>query len=518
MVIGFILISVWWQNADHRIPDGDYGKHLLIALGYYDVIKEGYLGNPFRQYNQYPPLTHLVGAYYSLFAGGPSIVRMVVGENLVFAPLLGFGCYWAGRVTFGRLAGVLAAAFALGTPMLIALFHDFMTDGPTAAMVAITVAAMLASDRFANARMAAVAGLLGGVGMYSRSTFPLFIAGLFLVMVMRGGWRNRKGLLLFLGVGFLIAGPWYILHFHDLQGLTNGTINPHQQPAWYDSTPYPSRTELFKYTWYGWAMINTQLYLPLVLFFVIGLVGLSFGWLRNRSPDSYVPELVVGGFVAYITTSLMTLQDPRYTIPAIVYVAVLGTGWITRLRVRSLRLAVAALLVGIVVINTTQTNKDWPGWHTVINLPNAKPNPIYQGSLTVFQSYGYIISQPEPSPVRDLLLRFMKGIKRDGATSVVFDGSSLNSGGYNLNSLTMIARLAGLQVPGYWTSLVTTPQIVWVYRTSPDDARHALGNPHGAGAPFCLASPGFSDGTGLYVIPGPLSPNARIRCPKLASA
>ena len=42
-----------------------------------------------------------------------------------------------------------------------------------------------------------------GVGMYTRSTFVLFILGLFLVMLARGGWRRWRGVLLFGGVAFV---------------------------------------------------------------------------------------------------------------------------------------------------------------------------------------------------------------------------------------------------------------------------------------------------------------------------
>ena len=48
MTIVFLLITVWWQSADESIPVGDYGKHLLIAFGYYDLIHAGHYGAPFR--------------------------------------------------------------------------------------------------------------------------------------------------------------------------------------------------------------------------------------------------------------------------------------------------------------------------------------------------------------------------------------------------------------------------------------------------------------------------------------
>jgi 4-amino-4-deoxy-L-arabinose transferase-like glycosyltransferase len=502
MTIVFLLITVWWQSADESIPVGDYGKHLLIAFGYYDLIHAGHYGAPFREYNLYPPLTHLVGAWYSLFAGGPTIARMVIAENLVFVPALAFGCYWAGSVAFNRLAGVLAAVFALGTPMIISLFHIFMTDGPTAAMVALTVAGMLASRRFESLRVSALAGAFAGVGMYTRSTFVLFIVGLFLTMLIRGGWRQRRGVLTFVGVAFVIAGPWYIGHFHDLFSQTQGAVSA-QQPLWYGSHPYPTPTQLLKYTWYGWDLVNQQLYLPLALFFVVGTLSLGVGWLRDRRPDSLVPELLVGGFVSYATISLLTLEDPRYTIPALVYVAVLAGGAIAMIERRRLRWVAVAALSIVAVLNTDEINRGSPAWNLTINLPGATTNPIGEGTLRVFSGVGYFANKPQRLPVRPALLNFLAALRHQGATSIAFDATSMNNGGYNLDTLSVLARLADLKVAGYAADTVTSAETVWIFRNTAQAAHHA----------FCIRSPTLNDGTGLFAVRGPLGPSARISCP-----
>jgi len=502
LTIGFVLITIWWQNADASFPAGDYGKHLLIAFGYYNLIHEGYFGAPFREYNLYPPLTHLVGAWYSLFAGGPSIARMVIAENLVFVPALTFGCYWAASVAFNRLAGVLAAVFALGTPMIISLFHMFMTDGPTAAMVALSVAAMLACRRFESLPLSALAGALVGVGMYTRSTFVLFILGLFLTMLARGGWRRWRGVLWFIGVAFVIAGPWYVYHFHDLFSMTQGAVSA-KQPLWYGNQPYPSDTQLLKYTWYGWDLVNVQLYLPLTLFFVVGTITLAISWLRDRRSDSLVPELLAGGFVSYLSISLLTLEDPRYTIPALVYMAVLAGGAIASIRGQRLRWVAVAALSVVALLNTDENNRGSPAWNLSIDLPGRTASPIGQGTLNVFASAGFVVNQPQRSPDRRALVDFFTALKREGATSIAFDAVSMNNGGYNLDTLSVLARLADLRVAGYAADTVTGPDVVWVFRNTPQVAGHA----------YCIPSPTLNDGTGLFAVRGPLGPGARISCP-----
>ena len=201
-----------------------------------------------------------------------------------------------------------------------------------------------------------------------------------------------------------------------------------QQPLWYGSHPYPTRTQLLKYTWYGWDLVNQELYLPLALFFVVGALSLGVGWLRDRRPDSLVPELLVGGFVSYVTISLLTLEDPRYTIPALVYVAVLAGGAIAMIERRRLRWVAVAALSMVAILNTAEINRGSPAWNLTIKLPGATTNPIGEGTLRVFSGVGYFANKPQRAPVPPDLLNFFAALKRQGATSIAFDATSMNNG------------------------------------------------------------------------------------------
>ena len=134
----FLGISIWWFAVDTRMPNGDNAKHLNLAFGYYDRIRSGAPLAPFTDWNQYPPLVHIVGVVATAVAG-VGVVQAGIAENLVFVPMLVLGCYGAGSVAFDRSVGALAAVFALAAPMTISLFHVFMLDAPTAALVAMSV-------------------------------------------------------------------------------------------------------------------------------------------------------------------------------------------------------------------------------------------------------------------------------------------------------------------------------------------------------------------------------------------
>ncbi len=499
IALAFMGISLWWILNDHRLPNGDNGKHLLLAFGYHDTILAGFPLSPLAQYNLYPPLVHYVGAFGSLVSG-PSVVAAILSENLVFVPLLALGCYGAGRIAFGPWAGAMAAAFAFASPMIGSLFHVFMLDGPTTAMVAVTVWGLLASDRFSRVGVAALAGVAAGAGMYAKSTFPLFLIGILAVMMLRGGWRNWRGWLAFGGVWFAITAPWYVKHWSDLAGQTKGAAVG-IQPYWYGNVPYPSRFSLDNFTWYGWNLVNNQLYLPLTIFLAVGIVYALWSWLARKDPG-YAPELLAGGAMSYVAISFITLDDPRYTLPGLVYAAVLGTGWIVRAK-RPVRVLGVSVLVAVLILNTVMLNFAFPakGSHS-IELPNAVANPIASGQLVLSSSAGYIEGQPDPGPFT--VLELLERARADGARRVMFQPESLNNGGYNLNGLGVFARDAGLAYLPPDPKLLERDSDIFVFRLTPTKQY-----PHP-----CIKSPTIADGTWLYIQWGPTRPKPDIHCPR----
>jgi 4-amino-4-deoxy-L-arabinose transferase-like glycosyltransferase len=95
----------------------------------------------------------------------------------VFVPLLALGCYQAGRLLFNSAAGLLAVLFALGSPLLIDQFHVFILDPQLTALVAVSVWLILASEHFSRVDVAAVAGVVGGLGMLVKEPFAPDRAG-----------------------------------------------------------------------------------------------------------------------------------------------------------------------------------------------------------------------------------------------------------------------------------------------------------------------------------------------------
>ena len=267
VVAAFIAISCWWLSQDRGVPFADAGSHLYTVIAYHDLLSGGHLNEFFERSGYYPPATFVMGSL-ATFVGGVNADAPVVGENLFYVSLLALGCYGTGRLAAGPMAGFLAVLFVLGSPLLIEQMHVFMIDAPLAAVVAVSVWLILLSDRFGRVHVAAAAGAAVGFGLASKEQFPLFIAGLLLVVILRrGGWRNWRGIALFAVVATVIAAPWYLANLTDLDFYAAAAVG---DPAHVPARGRPPLLSVGNAGWYFWAVLNGLLFAPLFAFAAVG--------------------------------------------------------------------------------------------------------------------------------------------------------------------------------------------------------------------------------------------------------
>jgi 4-amino-4-deoxy-L-arabinose transferase-like glycosyltransferase len=497
----FLAISAWWLASDLRMVNVDDAKHANIALQWHNALRSGDVLEPLRAYDVYPPGTHIVGAL-GTFVFGYNVGAVVMAQNLVFVPLLALGCYGTATVAFGPRAGVLAALFAFAVPMVMSLFHMSLPDGPLTAMVAVAVWLLLASDRFSRLGLSALAGVAAGLGMYTKGTFVLFVAGVIAMLLLRGGWRNPKGFLAFGVIATAIAGPYYADRFTSIEAQTEGHLTS-RLPIWYGSVPYPDRASVENFTWYFWNLVNNQLYLPLTLFFLVGLGWAVWRLVRVPHESGYIPELLAGGLVGYLAVSMLVLKDPRYTLPCLVFVAVLATAWIATLQ-RTRRIALTAALLAVAIVNVATQNIGFGGVRS-IDLPMAVDSPISQYTFTLVDESGFFGGPP--SRQGEPIVKLLDGLYERGAPTAIFDETTFQTGGYHLTGLTLLAlHTRGSGMPGFTPAFVTDRKDAWIVRA--DVAT--------VGARPCLMSPLARDGSGIYVyrgrVPKDLS-RARPDCP-----
>ncbi len=440
----FIAITCWWLGVDDGMPYGDAGGHLYDAFLFHDQLASGDLTGPFAYRSVYPPLTSFVGGL-AIFVGGRNPATPIVAQNLIYASLLAFGCYRVAQLSYGALAGLLAVAFALGSPLIAEQFHVFMLDPPQAALVAIAVWLILVSERFRRVDLAAAAGLVTGLGVITKQTFPLYLAGLVAIVLLRErGWRNVRGLAAYLLVALVVAAPWFLAHLGELADIAdnataNGTVPPLARP---------STISLENAEWYGWALANATLFLPLLLFAAVGVGWAVVDVVKRGRPLGWTPELLGGLGVAWVGITVMPHHDLRYTIPLIVYLAVLGTTWIPRLRAPWRNVAVVGLAVATVAATLGATFGVGP--KRTEPLPAVQEAPDGVGvpplhTVTLQAGSNYMVSGVRDG---DDVLPLLKALRANGVTSVLWLPAQAPpwSRDFNVRGLLAYARIARLRV------------------------------------------------------------------------
>ena len=501
LAVGFIALTIVWLASNRVVPVYDFGTHLTYSLVDGDLLRRGDLLGPFRVWTNYPPLGHIVGGLGSLVAGS-GVDAPVIAQNLFFVPLLALGCYRVGRLVFGPTAGVLAVVYALGAPMVGELFHGPLLDAPEAAMVALAVWLLLASDRFRRPGVAVAAGVACGLGALTKQTFVLFVAGLVLALLARGGWDRRRlrGVLLFAAAAVVIAGPWYVYHRSELGGLTTGAVGSFGggggggAPSAAAGSAYPPRLSLKNAGWYLWSDLNFQLLAPLVALSAVGTVWSLLRLARRRRGEDLAVPLLAGGLVSWLGISYVMPHDSRYSLPALVYLAVLGTGWIAALPRRP-RLVLSVGL-GLVLVANTAGASFGVGAPVVLRLPGAPlASGLRERQVTFYTTGG------EPRRDGDVLGLF-RALRRSGVPAVHWDGVGESIGiNFTRQGLGVLADIAGL-----------TPSIVPNYHTfGPRDA-FLLRRPIGSiPVPPCLR---LDAATAIWVQLGdPTRPGVRFFCP-----
>ena len=466
----------------------------MIVIEVFKDLQAGHFSQAVAPHLQYPPLVYLVDAA-GFYLGGVNIPAAVIAENLFYVPLLALGCYQLGRLAFSPRVGLLAVAFALGSPLVVLLFHLTMLDTPQAATAAVSVWLILATRYFKDLRFCAAAGVAVGLGMLTKELLALFVIGPLAVTFVRGGWRNWRGMAVF-GIALLIvAGPWYISDLTQVREIGKSSANPGVIGK---SSLAPTRFSNANLQWYLWTFIDSQLFLPLFLFSTVGGVWTLVGFVRRRWVSPYAPELAIGAFVAWFALTQTFVHDTRYGMSMLVYFAIFGSFWIVRLP-RPGRIAATAALAGVVIANTLATTFG-VGGNVTLTLPHTPLDVTsHANTLTIYSNEGYI-SPGAPYRKGDML-GTLEALKRRGVEGVLILPSEAPAEAAFVEGMVPLTVIANLQL-GEAASLSGLGPNVAVFD------REKLGK---TAAPPCVIN---NDETGVWIRLGdPYARGAKDFCP-----
>lgn len=201
-------VAIVWLSIDRHPPEWDHANHLEHAVNCARDLAAGDLRATLGHSSFYPPLVPCAAGL--VLPWWPSDVAF--GEVVILA-FLGAGMaatYLLGRRFAGGAGGVVAATLFATAPFTLNQALRFQLEVPLAAMVALFLVALLATDRFVHRGWAIVTGVVFGLGMLTKPPFCVYVGPACLLVLVgvrgRAAWRHATlaGL-----VAAVVALPWY---------------------------------------------------------------------------------------------------------------------------------------------------------------------------------------------------------------------------------------------------------------------------------------------------------------------
>jgi 4-amino-4-deoxy-L-arabinose transferase-like glycosyltransferase len=301
-----IIGNIIWIAQDTRPPYWDSAGHALTAMQVLDAFKDAGLAAVTRVPSitgSYPPAYHVIVAFFYLLFG--RTIDAAAWANLPAIALLLIATYGIGKTVLKPFAAATAAVIVVSYPLLLWLSRETLIDYWLTSFVALAVWALLKSKEFSNTRWAIVFGIVCGLGMLTKWTFVFFVALPALWFAM----KNLKNAVVAACITAGIGAYWYVPALKVLPNFLR--FNVAQSVAEGD----PNRFSLEAIIFYVRALEGSQLFLPLFVAFIAGLVLLAFDFNRNWIP---VILWIVGGWLGLL---LFQNKDPRYTAPLLPAIA-----------------------------------------------------------------------------------------------------------------------------------------------------------------------------------------------------
>ncbi|MFA5157044.1 MAG: glycosyltransferase family 39 protein [Candidatus Omnitrophota bacterium] len=331
-IIAFCGINNYiWLSLNQHPPVDDEAFHLIASLRYMDILSNlpAYTFREFVQVDQlYPPLTPLVASLFGLAFGRNTITLIMSNVFFLIGTLISL--YLIGIKAGNRKAGLLAALLLCLYPMFFHLSRMFMFSATFCFTVTAGITALYYSEGFRKTGASLLFGLFLGLGLLTKQTYLVFIAGPLLFLVS-GSFPNantvvRKkivgNLILSIIIGAIMASWWYIPNLTNMLPLaidsaTDPLLVPHDIPIF-------SFRSLF---FYLRVLITEQILLFFFALFVISLYSLS----KKKKTELFFLCLA-WIIVPYIFFTFVKNKFWYYTLPYLPAIALISAYGVTKIK------------------------------------------------------------------------------------------------------------------------------------------------------------------------------------------
>lgn len=342
---------------------------------------------------------------YSLF--GP-LERVAPWANQPLLALTWYAVYRIGRALLSERAGWASAAACASIPLLNALSRLFLVETLLTALVACSIWAIVEA-RPTDGRWE-LRGVLLGLGLLAKVSFPLYIAGP--VWLARRRLRDDAGRSLALGAA--VASSWYAFNLVYVVGFA-ASVSVGPLARHYGSISLAATATFLRELVFG------ALSWPLAAAAAASLVA---AWATSRSRWSSSATFLAAWLgVPLLVVSASVNKELRFSAPALPALALAAGAAAARLSPRALALLAALLFVEVGAMSSPPRHGDQP-WdraalldaverhatsgsvvavaleHARLNANNLASLSASRGAETRFISLGYAQPSAEGALIR----------------------------------------------------------------------------------------------------------------------
>ena len=401
-LFGFLVFMVLVFAAGNLASPREAGQgpdemlHISLHLAMANAIKSG-LGNlaaPLAESMRKPHLPYLVSGLFSSIA--PAGFASLLAANYLFLILWLAAVFAVGRQIGGSAVGAVSACAAAALPMTWRLGEHFGNDMPAAFFVIFILLLCLKYELFAGFWMWAIVGLIGGLGMLTKPTLPLYVIGALVYLAarsLRQAALNRKKSKLILTCAGIVAAPviaaaiwlpWFSYPVGAIRELF-GKISVdagHAHGFFHSINGETAPEELIaRLGWLGASAVGG------------GVIAMAFLWKNEKARI-----LIFAFWPPLIVFTVITQAFTRMIFPVLAAPVVLGCAMIGKIRRGGLRntalIAAAAVAIGVYVYGHRDTRIVFPPGHNTSNPAYAaEPAIRYIGNRAVSPADLLVVSR-----------------------------------------------------------------------------------------------------------------------------
>lgn len=316
--------------------------HARIAFDTWHDLTRGHFLAIYRQSTYYPPLFHVAAAPIAVFGGHPDSFAVA---NWLFLLSTMWAAWLIGRQLFGEYAGLTAGILVPACIYIAWLCVQPMTDLCLTACVCWTMWALIRTPSL-EGKQAHLVGILIGLGMLAKWTYPFFSAvPIFIYMIRSYRATSRQAffrrLVIVLAWAIAIAGLWYIRALPDFVKKLGPQLSGEVAATEGD----PSVLSIASLTQYFVYLGKFYFHVPLALFVIAGLIYPA----AKRRVFSSKPNMVI--LFSSIASGLFILtlianKDPRYMMPIVPLIIVVSAGVMNRKSAVAAAIALTFVMTG----------------------------------------------------------------------------------------------------------------------------------------------------------------------------